>query len=116
MKKLFRFLGLIAIGIVIGFAGCGDDDSDGGESSGGTGGGGGGGGGSSYSYLFTNGTPCIVNVSCADLNPSDFQIPSGGSKRATSNLPSVQIGYNAPCYYTISADYDSNSRSFTFYY
>lgn len=101
MKKLFKFLGIIAIGIVLGFSGCGDDSSDGdGDGGGGVGGGAGWSGWETaekvsgkttfYGYNLPNGD---VEVEIPDGNPSTLLIKDGDMKSVTASTVTVKFRY-----------------------
>ena len=77
-KKRF-WLGILAIMLVFGMTvlGCDDKTDE-----------------PVYSYTFVNNSSYDIIISCADLNPSDFTVPQGETRSATSSKSSVSFSYS----------------------
>jgi len=86
-KNLFKFLGIIALAAIIGFAGCSNDSTDGTGTGDGTGPGGGGVDtrveltantpSVSLNYIDTSAYACFIGTAGLTLSPSDFTVTGG---------------------------------------
>jgi len=76
MKKKKNWLGILVLILVFGImvVGCEEEEKE-------------------YTYYFDNFSSHTINISCGDLNPSNFTISSGQRTTATSYASAIQLFY-----------------------